>query len=664
VATQQPGRAPGDHVWTHVFESGSIAGLLTWLTGYAHLPFAEMIVIAVVAAGGAAALTAAHFRSGGLAGYMAAWSSLGGWLVYDRLAGRQSLMAAAVLAGLTLILMAGGGAVFSHHYAGLAAAEMADTRRVADAALQKWEERFSRLGAAGVKAYAEETTRAGREIHLRLPGTGRVKLSTLESLTGALAVVLRVDDSQVSFHKGAHAGHVILRIAEQDVLAEEITYPGEPEVLTVNNPFSVGLHERGEQAQILLREIQTLVNGVTGSGKTNLLNVLIAKLSSCVDVILCVIDVSGSALCAPWIQPWIESQLAGDGSVAQPVITWVASTRQEAWTMLTAIEAVMDSRRSGLTKTSKITPSHEEPQFVILGDEATDILGDDTVVSKEKQTVVSNFRFTVRCQGLTRKARAAALAFLWATQRGTVGMSGGGDLKSQCKQRISLGAVAESDARQAIPDSLYAQRLLARLQHPGSGIIWLPGNNRPEAVKFYRLDTSFADDAAKIRQIAIRNSALRPSPTRQDLQAMGSAWERRWEDCELYHQLAQEFPDRPSAPSGPKPATSAAVALAGQDLLTEFDRVIRETGGAPELSKLGQDKNMPAGRLRMLALLAERPLIGMQVAEICLELEKEAMGVDRTTVHRWLKAEEAAGKVSNRHGRWFIRTDTDQRPPA
>jgi DNA-binding transcriptional ArsR family regulator len=664
MATQQPGRVPGDHVWTHVFESGSIAGLLTWLTGYAHLPITEMIVIAVVAAGGAAALTAAHFEdAGGLAGYMSAWSLLGGWLIYDRLAGHQSLMSAAVLAGLVLLLMAAGGAVFSHHYASQAAENLADSRRVADAALQKWEERFGRLGAAGVRAYAEEKTRAGREIHLRLPDTGKVKLSTLESLTGALAVVLRVDDSQVSFHKGAHAGHVILRISEQDVLAEIITYPGEAEVLTVNSPFTVGLHERGEQAQILLREIQTLVNGVTGSGKSNLLNVLIAKLSSCVDVILCVIDVSGSALCAPWIQPWIESQLAGDGSVAQPVITWVASTRQEAWTMLCALERVMDSRRAGLTMKSKVTPSHEEPQYVILGDEATDILGDDTVVAKEKQTVVSNFQFVVRCQGLTRKARAAALAFLWATQRGTVGMTGGGDLKSQCKQRISLGAVAESDARQAIPDSLYAQRLLARLQHKGSGIIWLPGNNRPDAVKFYRLDTDSPEDRDKIRQIAIRNSALRPSPTKQDLEAMGSAWKRRWEDCELYHQLAQEYPDHPAAPSGPRPGTSAALQLAGQDLKTEFEKLM-ETGGAADLGQIGQDRNIPAGRLRMLALLAERPLIGMQVAEICLALEKEALGVDRTTVHRWLKAEEAAGRVSNRHGRWFIRTDTDQQPPA
>jgi hypothetical protein len=652
----------GQHVWRHAIECGLLAFLATWLNGWSKLPTGAAAGLEIAVVSAAAVSMAAHFRSVNVALIMLGWLGLPGWLIYDRLTGRHTLWTSFdVLAGLTLFLIPLTAAVFSQFYGEERAAAEEEARRGRVADLRKFDDLFTRIGHPGVAATRIETSRSGRQVYLRLPDHGKITISTLRQSETAIAIALRppLDDNQVSFIKGDHSREVILRLADHDVLAEDVPYPDVEELLTVNNPFTIGLTEDGDQGRIKLRELATLVSGVRGAGKTNLLNVLIAKLTSCVDVIVFVIDVSGTALAAPWIRPWIEDQLAGDGTKCpRPVIDWVATTREEAWIMLQALDRLVDLRRHANPGRSKIRPANTEPQFVVIGDEIADLFGDTSVVPKNKQTVVSNFQFLSTAFEVQRKGRGPAVEPVWATQRATVTMAGSGDLKSQCKLRISLGTVAEADARSSIPDDNYAVRLISRLHHPGTGIVWLPGDQRPQPWKFYRLDTSFEDDAAKLHRIAIRNSRSRPGPDPIALEALngdGEFYTKRWERSELYQQLARGIAQRSPAPS----ARPAAVRTE-EDKQAQIDRFAEVLASGEVTDLFSENKTVHPGRARMMSLIAERPQMGIMVAEIVTRLRRENMPVDRSTVHRWLKEESERGTVLNRHGRWFPRLDRDE----
>jgi hypothetical protein len=62
-----------------------------------------------------------------------------------------------------------------------------------------------------------------------------------------------------------------------------------------------------------------------------------------------------------------------------------------------------------------------------------------------------------------------------------------------------------------------------------------------------------------------------------------------------------------------------------------------------EFARMMQAEGMagakPDSRGRMYALLAEVPNVGLSVLEIGARLERERIGVDRGTIHRWLRAD-------------------------
>ena len=129
-----------------------------------------------------------------------------------------------------------------------------------------------------------------------------------------------------------------MHVAEKDILALTVPYPGDLSDLTVNRPFRIGTYEDGSVCEILYREVKILLIGITGSGKSNLLNVLIAQLGRCVDTVIFMIDQKGGRAALPWIQPWLE------GKTPRPVIDWVATNRDESERMLDALLRGIDAR--------------------------------------------------------------------------------------------------------------------------------------------------------------------------------------------------------------------------------------------------------------------------------------------------------------------------------
>jgi hypothetical protein len=243
---------------------------------------------------------------------------------------------------------------------------------------------------------------------------------------------------------------------------------------------------------------------------------------------------------------------------------------------------------------------------------------------------------------ITRKQRSEAVMPIWATQRGTVDLAGPTVIKSQSKLRFALGTASEADARSIVQDDAAAARLLSRLRHPGTGLVTLPGV-KPAVVKFYRLDAGEPEDAARIDHLAAVAGMSRPEPDALALATMGDRYASRWDRSELYRNLRAEFlgvagQEVTTAPPAGAPAgqvTAPAGQVGGQDVAQEFARIMGEEGLA------GQ----PNPRDRMYALLAERPAWGLSVMEIHGTLSREGLGVDRGTIHRWLRQDIANGKV-------------------
>jgi hypothetical protein len=629
MMTQQPPRQRQPRQRLHpahralVTETCGTAALGCYLLALTAAP--TWVTAALLAAAGltVALVTVVVTAAPGLGAAVAGWAVLlPGWLAWERHAGQPYsagtiaalAIPATVLTGLTLVAYAG------LHDARRHAADH-DARAAAALELGKWGRMLDALGVAGVRAVREEANRAGRDVWLLLPPTGKVTIQNLRMVTDGVQTARHLQADSVSFEQGAHAAEVIMHLDEHDVMAEELLFPADTGLLSVRDPITIGAQGDGTPAQVLMREVAAMVLGVMGAGKTNLLNVLIALLTRCPDVIVFVIDLKGGRLAAPWLMPWI------DGDTPRPAVDWVATTREEAALMLRAVDNVITARGGSLSGGSKIQPTPGQPQFVVIGDEIADVFGQ---APKAEQAGTSNADMAFLGSKITRKGRSEAVMPVWGTQRGVATMTGGGDIKSQCRLRFALGTASEADARSSVADDAAAARLLSRLRHPGTGIVWLPGVRKPLPVKFYRLDAENEEDVAKMHKLATAAGRHRPVPDALALEAMGDAYTRRWERSALYQMLAQDskqaeelaqvpHPDKPVPPPPPMPQAQVA------DVFAEMMAAEGLAGGKPD----------PRGR--MYAMLAGFPQAGLGVWEIGERLKRENLGVARETIHRWLR---------------------------
>ncbi|MGH3409387.1 MAG: LAGLIDADG family homing endonuclease, partial [Streptosporangiaceae bacterium] len=249
---------------------------------------------------------------------------------------------------------------------------------------------------------------------------------------------------------------------------------------------------------------------------SNLLNVLLAQLARCPDVLIFAIDLKGGRMAAPWIEPWLE------GRTPRPVVDWLATDREEAERMLRALERAIQARSRSGSGGEKITPSPEQPAVLLVCDEIAVILGVGTGGPRSSLDGVTNATLARLATQLVMTGRSEAIDLIMATQRGTVTMLGSADLKSQCAVRIGLGVASEGDARLIIPDDTRIATDLARLGHPGTGIVQQGKNGRVLPVKFYRIEHEM------ISEIAERYGRVRPGPDKVLEEARGEDSRTRW----------------------------------------------------------------------------------------------------------------------------------------
>jgi hypothetical protein len=366
---------------------------------------------------------------------------------------------------------------------------------------------------------------------------------------------------------------------------------------------------------------------------SNLLNVLLAQLARCPDVLIFVIDLKGGRMAAPWIEPWLA------GRTPRPVVDWLATDREEAERMLRALLRAVDARSRSGSGGEKIIPSPRQPAILLVCDEIAVILGIGTGGPRTSMEGVTNATLAGLATQLVMTGRSEAIDLIMATQRGTVTMTGSADLKSQCALRIGLGVASEADARLIIPDDVRIAADLARLRHPGTGIVQQGKDGRVVPAKIYRIEHE------AISEIAELYGHIRPGPDKLLEEALGEDYATRW----LPHRVAR-IPGIGSRPL--VPAASAAVPERGDERVAMARELIpgARLGGRPDGSQMA--------RRQMVVMLRSAGVKGMTIRAIAGHLRADGRETAEQTIHRWLTEEAAAGRAEiASYGRWKWRDE-------
>jgi DNA segregation ATPase FtsK/SpoIIIE, S-DNA-T family len=301
------------------------------------------------------------------------------------------------------------------------------------------------------------------------------RVPALESGLGTRPGAVRVEPDP------DRADQALIRVLHADPHARAIPYPTDqrhPSAASITRPIPLGLFEDARPVTLPLTHRHGLLGGVAGAGKSGVLNVILATLTACSDVVLWGIDLKGGMELGPWAS----------------CLNRLATTPCEAAELLAEAVAILDARARHLTTDGSRLwrPTPTTPALMIVIDEYAEL-------AEQSQVAV------IHADSMARRGRAVAVTLLAATQRPTQKAMGSGAARSQMDIRICLRVRERRDV-----DLILGQGMLAAGWHahtldaPGKFLISTPEHHTPRRARAYLL----TDD--DVSTIAARNQANRP----------------------------------------------------------------------------------------------------------------------------------------------------------
>jgi len=283
--------------------------------------------------------------------------------------------------------------------------------------------------------------------------------SALGTFRGAVRVYPTRDDK---------ANRCELRVLDTDPHAESIPWPG-PSARSMTEPVDLGPFEDAEPCNVLFLRRHALFAGTTGSGKSGGLNVLMATLAACDDVVIWAIDLKKGMELQPWA----------------PCIDRLATTPEEAAALLADAVAILQARAAMLAANGRRVwePSPDMPALVIIVDEYAEL-------ADEAPDAMSD------TDSIARLGRAVAVTLVAATQRPTQKAMGQGAVRSQMDTRICYRVRERKDV-----DLILGQGMLVAGWHahtlnaPGKFLVSAPEHTTPRRARAYLVTD---DDVARI----------------------------------------------------------------------------------------------------------------------------------------------------------------------
>jgi S-DNA-T family DNA segregation ATPase FtsK/SpoIIIE len=269
------------------------------------------------------------------------------------------------------------------------------------------------------------------------------------------------------FPDGKHANHLVMRVVETEPLAAPVPWPG-PVTRSVTQLAEIGISEDGRPVRVLLLRRNVLIGGIAGSGKSGVLNVIIAILAACHDVRLWGVDLKGGMELGPW----------------ESVFERIATTPEEANELFSDAVTELNKRAASMAATGKRTwePTPDNPALVIITDEHAEL-------PEESHE---------RADSVARRGRAVAVNLMAATQRPTLAAMGRNTaVRSQMDVRICLRVREPRDADLILGQgSLNSGWHAHKLTQPGEFLISDPGHTAPERNRAYLITDERRDTHA------------------------------------------------------------------------------------------------------------------------------------------------------------------------
>ena len=287
------------------------------------------------------------------------------------------------------------------------------------------------------------------------------KIPAIESGLGIFRGALRVYPTADNL-----ANRCELRVLNRDPHAGAIGWPTTP-VTSITQPVDLGPFEDAEPCRVLFLRRHALLAGTTGSGKSGGLNVLMANLSACADVVIWAIDLKQGIELAPWAS----------------CIDRLATTPGQAAALLRDATAILHARAQRLAAIGRRTwePSPDAPALVIVIDEYAELPS-----LRDPDTIA-------------RLGRSVAVTLVAATQRPTQRAMGEGAVRSQMDLRICFRVRERRDVDLVLGQGMAAVGWDAhKLNAPGKFLISSTEHDTPRRARAYLLtDDDVAAAAAR-----------------------------------------------------------------------------------------------------------------------------------------------------------------------
>ncbi len=324
------------------------------------------------------------------------------------------------------------------------------------------------------------------------------------------------------FADGKRADRFVMRVIETDPHAEPAAWPGR--WVTIGEPgrWTSGYPKTAGRSRLVLLRRNALIGGIMGSGKSGILNVIIANLAGCRDVILWGVDMKGGMELQPWAACFDR----------------LAVTPDQATELFRAAVEKLNERAARMAAAGKRVwePTPDDPAIIIVVDEWAELPDEAREYA----------------DSIARRGRAVAENLIAATQRPTQDAMGKGTaIRSQMDIRICLRVREPRDADLILGQGMVNSGWHAhKLTKPGEFLISDPEHTIPEPNRAYLLTDAQRDhhvsECAPIQ--------LRPAPASRTCPArMRLPWPR--------NRRSRPRTARPMAMADPRPETALWDAL-------------------------------------------------------------------------------------------------------
>jgi len=437
----------------------------------------------------------------------------------------------------------------------------------------------------------------GHTLDCELPDDGTT-LGDIKPYEEAIASALDLGEGcgvEIVRPEGLGRRAVHIKITTVSALGQDIPLPADYSPETIENPVALGVETDRKVAEVPLRFESAVLVGQTDSGKSNQLNVLVAGLARCTDVLLAGIDLSGQGrFLRPWQRPYYE------GRAPAPVFALTAVNDVQAALLVQALIQIVDGRTADYAplmhaeKEDKIVPRPTLPQIVLIIDEF------GKLSERVKEMVIT----------LTDTGRGAAVRVVSCALEATAGYI---PRKIITQSRVRIGMRVQDETQlQYLFDTTWRRGRFdpASMPWKGSGL-YTEGTRFPDRFKGYRVNPEQVD------QIAVAVGPLRPpldepSLRRGDdvtLTVKGDDGLRTERDFVgvLTANEAMTFPL--IFPDGAGPSAAAATST-GEDPAMSQQQQPASTGPAADLGGAVRDLNSSLERARKAADAAEKAVAG------------------------------------------------------